>query len=424
MKSDRLRIAMLIWSYWPGHEGGAERQCRKLIPHLAAQDLEMVVWTAWTRWDHLRRESRDDHEIVRVGGLVPFLTAIRRGLEWLFAWLWRGTNGRAETRIRVRRREALSFWFGLPLTYMARISFLLELGLWLRKPGHRPDVIHVHESSWMAGAAAFLARRHGIPVLAKTAVFPAWDVLGYDVPLRRAFSLARRECRFAALTQHMADDLLAKGIPSDRIFLVPNGAEIPERGEAPLSSRDVLFVANFSQSVEQKAFDVLLNAWNLVSKADPSARLVLLGDGDRTPWEGMVKAMRLESSTHFIGWTPDPAEYYGRAALFVLPSRSEGMSNALLEAQSWGLACVVSDIPGNRAVVEDGLSGLVVPVGDEQALAKAILRLLSDGSLREKLGGNARRRMMENYSIASVALQLRGIYERLSPAEACGRKGA
>jgi glycosyltransferase involved in cell wall biosynthesis len=422
MQAKRLRIAMLIWSYWPGHEGGAERQCRKLIPHLAAQDLEIVVWTAWTRWGHLRKESLDGCEIVRLGGLVPFLMAVRRGLDGLLARIFRGTA--EKSRSRARSREALSFWFGLPLTVVARISFLLELWLWLRKPAHRPDVIHVHESSWMAGAAAFLARRHGIPVLAKTAIYPAWDVLGYDVPLRRTFSRARRECRFVALAQYLADDLLAHGVPSDHIFLVPNGVEIPERAEAPSTGRDVLFVANFSQSVEQKAFDVLLNAWNLVSQAEPAARLFLLGDGDRTQWEGMVKAMRLESSAQFTGWTPDPAEYYRRAALFVLPSRWEGMSNSLLEAQSWGLACVVSDIPGNRAVVEDGLNGLVVPVGDEQALAQAILRLLGDDALREKLGGNARRRMMANYSIDSVALHLRGIYERLSPAETRGSTGA
>ena len=422
MKTERLRIAMLIWSYWPGHEGGAERQCRKLIPHLAAQDLELVVWTAWTRWSHRRRESPGDHEIVRFGGLVPILTAVRRGLDGLLARVFRGAAERS--RSRARGREALSFWLGLPLTVFARLSFLLGLGLWLRKPEHRPDVIHVQESSWLAGAAAFLARRHGIPVLAKTAIYPAWDVLGYDVPLRRTFSRARRNCRFVALAQYLADDLLANDISPERIFLAPNGVEIPElTGEHPLSN-DVLFVANFSQSVEHKAFDVLLNAWNLVSKADPLARLFLLGDGDRTQWEDMVQAMRLESSTNFPGWTPDPAEYYRRAALFVLPSRWEGMSNSLLEAQSWGLACVVSDVPGNRAVVEDGFNGLVVPAGDEQALAQAILRLLADERLREELGRNARQRMISRFSIGGVARRLRGIYEQLSPFPARGGRTA
>ena len=416
MRTDRLRIAMLVWSYWPGHEGGAERQCRKLIPHLAAQNLEVVVWTAWTRRGHLRKEAMRDHEIVRMGRLVPCLMALRRGLDGLLAPFLRGSA--SQSRGRARGREALSFWLGLPLTWGARLSFLLELRRWLRKPEHRPDVIHVHESSWLAGAAAFLARRHGIPVLAKTAVHPAWDVLGYDVPLRRTLSRSRRECRFAALAQYQADDLRANGVPADRIFLAPNGVEIPERAECLSSSKDVLFVANFSQSVEQKAFDVLLNAWSLVAQEDAAARLVLLGDGDRTLWERMVKALGLESSTEFTGWTPDPAEYYRRASLFVLPSRSEGMSNALLEAQSWGLACVVSDIPGNRAVVEADFNGWVVPVGDAPALAKAILRLLADGPLRERLGRNARQRMMTQYSLDGASRRFRGIYDQMAPGRA------
>jgi glycosyltransferase involved in cell wall biosynthesis len=246
-------------------------------------------------------------------------------------------------------------------------------------------------------------------VLAKTATLSCREVLGYDVPLRRTFSRARRDCRFLALNQYLADDLQANGVPQDRIFLVPNGVGIPERTEAPPASKDVLFVANFSQGVEQKAFDVLLNAWDIVVKEEPAARLFMVGAGDRTHWEHMVKAMRLESSALFTGWTPDPAEYYRSAALFVLPSRSEGMSNALLEAQSWGMACVVSDIPGNRAVVEDGCNGLVVPAGDGPALAQAILRLLSDDRLREKLGCNARQRMIAHFSIESVAFRLRGI---------------
>lgn len=411
MKEGRLHIAMLLWSYWPGHEGGAERQCRKLIPCVAAQGLEIVVCTARTRWCHRRQEAFADHEIVRLGCWVPLLMALRRRLDGMVNGLLPGAAGNAHSRARLR--ESVSFWIGLPLTLGARMSFLLDFWWWLRRTKRRPDVIHVHESSWMAGLAAFLARRYRIPVLAKTAVFPAWDVLGYDVPLRRALSEARRGCRFVALASYLADDLIAHGVSQEQIFIVPNGVEIPEwRGERP-PSKEVLFVANFSQSVEQKAFDVLLTAWSHVVQKDPSARLLLLGGGDCSQWEDMAKALQLQSSCHFIGWVPDPAEYYRRAALLVLPSRSEGMSNALLEAQSWALPCVVSDIPGNRAVVEDGRNGLVVPVGDDRELAEAVLRFLGDIRLREAMGGSAREKMVEQFSLDSVAGRLCGIYRKL-----------
>ena len=224
---------------------------------------------------------------------------------------------------------------------------------------------------------------------------------------------ARRDCRFIALASYLADDLAANGIPRARIFIVPNGVEIPSAA-AETDSKDVLFVANFSQGVEHKAFDVLIQAWSTVVRQVPEARLHLLGDGERGPWERLVRDLHVENSVVFAGWTPDPADHYRRAAAFVLPSRMEGMSNSLLEAQSWGLGCVVSDIAGNLAVVEDGINGLVVPTGDAPALAAAIVRLLLDGPLRARLGRTARQRAQDRNALDIVAAQLAGIYREVA----------
>ena len=411
MRADRLHVAMLIWSYWPGHEGGAERQCRKVIPWLTERGIKIDVWTARTRWSHSRRERTLDHGIVRLGGVIPGLLSMRRRVENLLAWILPGSVGNARGQARIR--EALAFWIGLPPIWLARCVFLFDLWWHLRQPKNRPDIIHVHESSWLAGAAAWLARPYGIRVLAKTAVYPAWDVLGYDVPLRGLFSEARRDCQFVALAPHLADNLVDAGIPRERIFILPNGVESQPVAAVHVSGKEALFVANFSQSVEQKAFDVLLRAWSQVVAQEPAARLKLLGDGDRKPWLYLVKELGVEKSVDFLGWVSDPGDQYRRSALFVLPSRSEGISNALLEAQSWGLACVVSDIPGNRAVVEPDINGLVVPVGDAAALAIAILRLLADDRLREELGRNARQIAQDRFSLAAVAGRLDDIYRRL-----------
>ena len=411
MGSD-LKVAMLIWSYWPGHEGGAERQCRKIIPYLERGGIQIVVWTARTHSNQLRRESVGDHEIVRMGRAVPRLIAVRGWVEKQLAKVLRGTN--LQGRGQALRREALLFWLGLPITFVARTAFLVDSWFWLRKAENRPDVIHVHESSWLAGAAAYFAQRYGIPVLAKTALYPAWNVLGYDVPMRRTFSKARLECHFAALAPYLAENLIAHGVPRERIFEVPNGVEIPERIADPHSSQDVLFVANFSQGVEHKAFDVLLNAWSLVVREEPSARLQILGGGDRTQWENMVKFLRLEFSVIFVGWVDDPSEYYWRSAIFVLPSGREGISNALLEAQSYGLPCVVSDIPGNVAVVENEVNGLVFAVGNIEQLAKAILRLLKNSELSKKIGNAARYKTIKNYNIKHISTKLVCVYKKIA----------
>ncbi len=402
---------MLIWSYWPGHEGGAERQCRKIIPYLERRGIQVVVWTARTQRKQRRREMVGDHEIVRMGRAVPLMTAARGWVEKLLAIVLRRTN--LQGRGQALRREALLFWLGLPLMFIAKAIFLLELWFWLRRAENRPDVIHVHESSWLAGAAAFFARRYGIPVLAKTALYPAWNVLGYDVPMRRTFSKARRECHFAALAPYLAEDLITHGVPRERIFEVPNGVEIPERIADFSSEKVVLFVANFSQGVEHKAFDVLLNAWNIVVREEPSALLKILGGGDRTQWENMVKFLRLESSVDFVGWVDAPSEHYRLSSIFVLPSGREGISNALLEAQSYGLPCVVSDIPGNIAIIEHGVNGIVVSAGNVEQLAKAILLLLSDSELIKKMGYAGRYKMIKNFNLQNVADIIVNVYEKI-----------
>jgi glycosyltransferase involved in cell wall biosynthesis len=86
------------------------------------------------------------------------------------------------------------------------------------------------------------------------------------------------------------------------------------------------------------------------------------------------------------------------------------MSNALLEAMSWGLPCIVSDVPGNRAVIDNETNGLVVPVNNAAALAEAIVRLLKNPSLRALLGSNARKKAESEYDIRRVTDRLLDIY--------------
>jgi glycosyltransferase involved in cell wall biosynthesis len=89
------------------------------------------------------------------------------------------------------------------------------------------------------------------------------------------------------------------------------------------------------------------------------------------------------------------------------------MSNALLEAQAWGLACVVSDIPGNRAVVQGGVNGLVVSVGDAAALADALLSLLRDPALRVRLGRAARDTAAKQFDMNLVVGRVLELYGQL-----------
>lgn len=101
----------------------------------------------------------------------------------------------------------------------------------------------------------------------------------------------------------------------------------------------------------------------------------------------------------------DIDNYCRGTAVFVLPSRQEGLSSALIEAQSWGVPAVVSDIHCNSGVVMNGENALVVPVKDVRAFAHGIERLLNDASLRSATGRKASERMELDYYIVRIARQ-------------------
>jgi glycosyltransferase involved in cell wall biosynthesis len=148
--------------------------------------------------------------------------------------------------------------------------------------------------------------------------------------------------------------------------------------------------------VHQKGLDLLIRA--LASLRDPACadwRLVLVGDGpERSALTALAVREGVADRVVFEGFQTDPVRYMARASVFVLPSRFEGMPNALLEAMAAGLPVVVSDAsPGPLEMVDPGVHGLVVPSENVEALAEALGRLMADSELRERLGRAARQRL-------------------------------
>lgn len=403
-----MTVCMLIWNYWPGSEGGAERQCRQLSHTLSGRGIKVLVLThrknCWGRKTVFDRGI----PVVRLGRLAPVAAVALRVHQLKIRWSKKAQGATADgTPVR-------AWGITTPIWFLARASFMIAAALYLAKRRHGISLIHVYESNWIAGFASWLGRRCGLPVVCKTATFPCLPPLGPDVPFRALWLRWRPQVHFIALNSAMAAELEAAGIDRHRIHLIPNGVDIPPEAAAPERENHVLSVANFSQGPRLKAYDILLKAWALVQQQNPAARLIMIGGGDSRPWQKMVSALGCAASVTFMGFQDGLRDEYRRAAVFVLPSRTEGMSNALLEAQSHGVPAVVSDIPGNRAVVHDGCNGLIVPVGDVQALATAITRLLRDRQLREKLGAQARQRMMESFSFTSVSARIHDLYATIT----------
>jgi len=158
----------------------------------------------------------------------------------------------------------------------------------------------------------------------------------------------------------------------------------------------------------------LVSAWGSVVARWPNARLWLVGEGPfQEELEAQIAACNLREKVVLAGVFDSVDELLAAADLFVLPSWEEGMSLALLEAMAAGLPIVATDIPGNRDLVSDGLSALLVPARDPRRLAQPIHRLLDTPELGTLLGDAAREVAAARFSLARMADQHLELFERL-----------
>lgn len=150
----------------------------------------------------------------------------------------------------------------------------------------------------------------------------------------------------------------------------------------------------------------------------PGARLTLVGGGERSEAYER-KAGEMGVRAQFLPILPPEGvlEQLRQHAIFIMSGVSEGMSNALLEAMAAGLAPVVSDTPGNRALVTPGVNGLTYESESADALANALRQLFEDSELTQRLGRAARETVVRDYSLDSVIDRYESLYRKLLNAD-------
>ena len=194
-----------------------------------------------------------------------------------------------------------------------------------------------------------------------------------------------------------------------RIVSISNGVPVPEtpwrlRSEWSRAPRAV-FVGRLAP---EKGLETLIEAWLKVRARFGAAQLVLVGEGpERGVLENQARAIGLTighgQAVSIPGSVSDSTEALRQADLFVLPSREEGMSIALLEAMALGLPVVASSIPGNRRLIDDQEQGRLIPRGDPTALAGAIIEQWENPERATQMGIAARQRVEREFSIEAVA---------------------
>jgi glycosyltransferase involved in cell wall biosynthesis len=295
------------------------------------------------------------------------------------------------------------------------------------------DVIHAHWAIPTGPAAVLAARKLRLPSII---TMHGGDVYvnpeqGYDFPTRWYIRpvlrwTLRHAGALTAITEDCRQHALRAGAPAEKIRLVFNGTDLRrfspgENGNLsdPRFGPNMIFACR--QLFPRKGIRFLLEAAAQLKPRFPDLKIVLAGDGfERPELVRLAAELGIARDVTFLGWVAnvDLPQYYRAAAVSVIPSLEEGFGIPAAEAMGCEVAVVASDAGGLPEVVEDGVTGLVVPRGNSTALAQAIGSLLADPQRRRAMGQAGRARALRLFDWDRSAEQFEELYRELgAPAQ-------
>lgn len=299
------------------------------------------------------------------------------------------------------------------LRMVGTAGYMAGLGRWLAR--HKPDLVYVSMLKHDAFVAVRAGHKANFPVVLRPEGAGATGDLAWQSRGRFGGCIGRvtRQANaFVALSPRIADELLKAGYPAAKIKTIANGVPVSELSKSKdVTNHNVIFVGRLA---DEKGIDTLLEAWPAVVGRVPSARLKLVGDGPlRGPLTQQAQRLGIAASVEFCGARTDVTQLLDQSGLFVLPSREEGLSIALLEAMAQALPVVASDIPGNRILITHGQTGLLFKPGDAKGLAESITQSLLDRDEARARAKAGHRLVLDQFSIQAVARQHVELFRRL-----------
>lgn len=285
--------------------------------------------------------------------------------------------------------------------------------LWKFLRSEKVDIIETftHDSSMVALPIAWLAR---VPVRIATHHGVIEGVSHWRESVHAWMVNHNIAQKLVAVSKKMYHASLREGVHPERIVTILNGirplpienrSRLEVRKEAGMDVNDAVLIS-VGRLVYAKAHEVIIASMPAVLKEFPNAKVEIVGEGPlRADLQSQIERLGLSNSVKLLGQSDDVASRLANADVFILSSRSEGLPIALLEAMSAGLPCVATKVEGVDEVLVEGEHGLVVPIENPEALAKAILQLLRDPEARSRMGEAARLHVSENYTVDRMCRQ-------------------
>lgn len=375
------------------------------VAHVATLDISL----RYLLLNQLRSIRAEGYEVVCVSSVTPLGKSM-------------GPIGFKHMEVPMTRR----------ISPLADLVSLVRLFRAFRR--ERLVIVHTHNPKpGLLGQVA--ARLAGVPIVVNT-LHGFYFHDGTD-PMLRSFLIwmerIAARCSDVILSQNREDieTAVKEGIcPRERITFLGNGIDIERfrrdnvRNEQLDRNRQALGLANTSpvvgfvgRLVAEKGILELFRAAEIVRHAVPAVRFVVVGPIDSAKPDAISDAdaqrIGVADLLTFTGMREDVEALYPLMDVFVLPSHREGFPRAPMEASAMGVPCIVTDIRGCREVVEHGRNGLLVPLGDVNALAEAIIDLLEDTEKAQRMGREGRKIAEERFDERIVFAKVKAEYRRL-----------
>jgi glycosyltransferase involved in cell wall biosynthesis len=319
--------------------------------------------------------------------------------------------------LRQRAQEGLEL---IPLTPKTEMDLGAAWRLSRAIKRLQPDIIHAHDPHGVAMAALALSMS---TQLAKPPLVAARRV---DFHLR-GNALSRWKYRqvdcFICASEAVRKMLIADGVPAARAVTVHEGIDLGHVDAAPPADlhadlwlpHNSPIVGNVAALVPHKGQRHLIEAAAMVIQKVPDARFVIAGEGElRLSLERQIKEHHLEKHVFLAGFRPDILSVHKAFDIFVMSSVTEGLGTSLLDAMACGKPIVATTAGGMPEVVADGRTGILVPPRDHGALADAIIRLLTDQTLRAEMGAAGLARVRTKFSAERMVQDTLDVYRRVA----------
>jgi glycosyltransferase involved in cell wall biosynthesis len=279
--------------------------------------------------------------------------------------------------------------------------------------GYKPDILGL-----------MAARRAGIPVVA---VSRGWTGATLKVRLNEALDrlCLRRMDRVVCVSEGQAVKVRRAGVPAARVVVIRNAIRAERFDHTDPADRGRLIelfprppvrvVGTAGRLSPEKGFGVFIRAAGSIARADPDVGFVLFGEGPlRADLTRQIATERLEGRFLIPGFRDDLDRLIPHLDLFVLPSFTEGLPNVVLEAFAAGVPAVATAVGGTPEVIQDGVSGYLVPPGDPDALARRIRDVLGDDGMRRTMARHAREQVRGHFTFEAQSLRYQQLLEDLA----------